>query len=630
MFTFSHAQMAVSKIGEFIVWLKYARFRPEDNRRETWPEIVQRNLDMHLKKFAKYPEICSKLRQVYKDFVLPMKIVPSARSLQYAGEPIFENNARIYNCGFTLIEDLESIDEIVFLLMSGCGIGFSVEKWVIDKLPPAQPAELTEVYVVPDTKEGWALAYRQLIGSYFGKNAKPLFDFSKIRPAGSPLKVSGGTASGPATLIKSLKSVEKILDRLKPGDKLSPLQVFDIVCHGAECVQAGGSRRSSLVCLFSNDDMDMITCKDQANIAGNEQRYWSNNPAVFYRSETTKADFDRFCEIIGKNRTGEPGIYWSNRRGTGTNPCVEVGQNDGQMCNLAEINGSTVTTQTDFEERAAAASFIATLQASYTDFHYISSRWKTTTEAEALIGVGVTGICSGPVSGLNLQKAAALVQRVNRQTAEAIGINPSPRCTLVKPAGTTSLMFGCSQGIHSWYAEQYRRRITLAHTEPVYHFLKKQCPAAVELNTAKEGYSWISFPITAPKNSIYRTEKLEDMLERVKKWNIEWVRAGSTGESLQNNVSATVYFSGDAEWTQLCNWMWENRNVYNGLAFFPTYNDTHAQKPMEDCTVEEISQMHEALKPMDLSLFKESSDNTNPLAESACTTDSCEIERRKS
>lgn len=622
--------MSLSKLSKFTAWLKYAKFLEEKGRRETWEETVWRNANMHLEKFKDMPDICAEIKRVYKDFVLPMKIVPSARSLQYAGNAIVDNPARMYNCCFVAVDSLRAFDEAIFLLMSGCGVGFSVESHVISKLPKVVvPTEQT-CHVIADTKEGWAIAFRQLIGAYFGENAKPSFDYSSIRPAGAPLKLSGGTASGPGVLKSSLESVDKILSKLKTGDSLSSLQAFDIICHGALCVAAGGSRRSSLICLFSPDDQDMLTCKEPKNIGTeNYQRYGSNNSAVFYRKSTTKAEFEKFWAYASTQKTGDPGVYWSNSKKSGTNPCVEVGLKRGQFCCLVEVNGSTVISQWDFNERCHAASFIATLQASYTDFKYIRPCWREQTEKEALIGVGVTGICSGQMASMNLVEASQVVKDTNRAIARRIGINASPRCTVVKPAGTTSLLFGCSSGIHAWHAKRYRRRITIAHVEPVYKFLKERVPDALDPKYAYPNQSWLNFPVVAPENSITREEKLEEMLARVRRWNVEWVGGGHRSGKVHNNVSATLFLE-DSDWEPLKEWMWENRNIYNGLAFFPKYDDSsHPQLPHEDCSPEEIEEMEQRLVDLDLSQFIEGENNTNFMAEAACTTESCEIPIRR-
>jgi ribonucleoside-triphosphate reductase len=633
--------MSLSKLSQFIAFLKYAKFLPSKGRRETWEETVWRNAEMHLEKFKGKPDICKEIRRVYRDFVVPMKIVPSARSLQYAGEPMFENPARMYNCCFVMMDNLRAFDEAVFLLMSGCGVGFSVEKHVIDKLPAVIVPTGQATYVIEDTKEGWANAFRELIGAYFGLNAKPSFDFSKIRPAGAPLKLSGGTASGPAALKESLRRVELILSTLKSGDRLSSLQIFDIVCLGAKCVAAGGSRRSSLICLFSPDDQELLTCKEYQNLGFdpenpdkeplNAHRFGSNNSAVFYRDTVTREQFDRFWAYASTQRTGDPGIYWSSAKGTGANPCVEVGLFSGQFCCLVEINGATITSQEDFEQRCWAASFIATLQASYTDFKYLRPLWKEVTESEALIGVGITGICSGPVNKLNLKAGSAVVKATNVAIARAIGINASPRCTVVKPAGTTSLLFGCSSGIHSWHGPRYRRRITLAHIEPVWKFLKATVPEALEPIENRDGYDWLNFPVTAPENSIYRSETLDDLLERILKWNSEWIGGGHRGGAVRNNVSATLPLR-NGDWDRLGPWMWENRNRYNGLAFFPdniAEDPSRTQWPHEDCTEDEILEMTRRLANFDLSKFIEVTDTTDFLAESACTTESCELPLRQ-
>lgn len=615
------------KISDYIAF-KYAKYLEEYGRRETWEETVERNAAMHLKKFQEYSDICEEIKWVYDNFVKPKKLVPSARSLQYAGRPIEENPARMYNCCFLAVDELRSFWDLVFLLMSGCGVGFSVEKHHIEKLPKIVRPTSEATFVVPDTKEGWADAFKELISSYFGLNPKPIFDYSLIRPAGAPLKTSGGTASGPRVLQKAMLKIDAILSQTNTGDSLTSLQCYDIICHQARCVQAGGSRRSSLICLFDPTDIALLKCKEVIT-KETKHRCASNNSAVFYRDSTTEEQFKKFWEYASTQRTGEPGIFWSNSKKTGTNPCVEVGLFRWQFCCLCDVNGSTVISQQDLEERCAAAAFIATLQASYTNFKYISPTWKEQTEKEALIGVGITGICSGPMASLDIRAAAEVVKKTNERVARRIGINISPRCTVVKPAGTTSLLFGCSSGVHPWYAQTFRRRITVTHTEPLYHHLKSQVPDALEVQEHNSAQSWLNFPAVAPPNSITRHESLKNMLDRVRRWNIEWIGGGHRSGTLHNNVSATIYLGDDEEWKTFGKWAWENRMIYNGVATFPKFISTFKQTPNEDCTWEEIEEMAERLAGLDLSQFKESQDNTNFMAEPACTSESCEIPVRQ-
>ena len=444
-------------LSEITVYMKYAKYIPELKRRETWQELVTRNMEMHIKQ---YPEIEKEIRENYM-YVYRKQVLPSMRSMQFAGKPIEISPNRIYNCAFAPIDDWRVFSEIMFLLLGGTGVGYSVQKHHVDVLPEIRKPnkERGRRWLVADSIEGWADAVKVLVKSYFFGGSKIEFDFSDIRPKGARLVTSGGKAPGAQPLKECLIKLEGILDSKENGDKLRPIEVHDMVCHIADAVLAGGIRRAALISLFSATDEEMIGCKSGAWWETNPQRGRANNSAVLMRHKITKDYFMDLWKRIEASGAGEPGIYLSNDKDWGTNPCCEIALRPFQFCNLTEVNVSNVVSQEDYEDRVRAASFIGTLQAGYTDFHYLRPIWQRTTEKDALIGISMTGIGSGAVLGLNMKSAAKVVKEENKRVAELIKINPSARTTTVKPAGTTSLTLGTSSGIHAWHNDYYIRRV---------------------------------------------------------------------------------------------------------------------------------------------------------------------------
>ena len=444
-------------LSDITVYMKYAKYIPELKRRETWQELVTRNMEMHIKQ---YPQLEKEIRENYM-YVYRKQVLPSMRSMQFAGKPIEISPNRIYNCAFAPIDDWRVFSEIMFLLLGGTGVGYSVQKHHVDTLPEIRKPnkERGRRWLVADSIEGWADAVKVLVKSYFFGGSKIEFDFSDIRPKGARLITSGGKAPGPQPLKECLIKVEGILDSKEGGERLKPIEVHDIVCHIADAVLAGGIRRAALISLFSATDEEMIGCKSGAWWETNPQRGRANNSAVLMRHKITKDYFMELWKRIEASGAGEPGIYLSNDKDWGTNPCCEIALRPFQFCNLTEVNVSNVVSQEDYEDRVRAASFIGTLQAGYTNFHYLRPIWQRTTEKDALIGISMTGIGSGAVLGLNMKSAAKVVKEENKRVAELLNINASARTTTVKPAGTTSLTLGTSSGIHAWHNEYYVRRV---------------------------------------------------------------------------------------------------------------------------------------------------------------------------
>jgi len=603
--------------------MKYAKYRPELQRRETWEELVTRNMEMHIKK---YPQLEQEIRDNYK-FVYDKKCLPSMRSMQFAGKPIEMSPNRIYNCAFAPIDDWRVFSEIMFLLLGGTGVGYSVQKHHVDALPEIRKpnADKTRRFLIGDSIEGWADSISVLVKAFFFGGSKPVFDFRDIRQKGARLITSGGKAPGPQPLKECLIKLEGILDAKKDGDKLSPLEVHDMVCHIADAVLAGGIRRAALISLFSANDEQMISCKSGAWWETNPQRGRANNSAVLMRHKITKEYFLDLWKRIEASGAGEPGIYLSNDKDWGTNPCCEIALRPFQFCNLCEVNVSDVIDQDDLNARVKAASFIGTLQAGYTDFHYLRPIWQRTTEKDALIGVSMTGIGSGAVLKLDMKEAAKVVKVENKRLAEVMGINPSARTTTVKPAGTTSLTLGTSSGIHAWHNDYYIRRVRVGKNEAIYSHLLVNHPELVEDEYFRpHDTAVIGIPQKAPSDAIFRTESPIQLLERVKKVHGEWIKPGHRTGNNSHNVSATISIR-EHEWKAVGEWMWDNKEYYNGLSVLPYDGGTYIQAPFEDCTKEKYEELMKTLTEVDLSKVIEIEDNTDLSGEVACAGGACEV-----
>jgi len=609
-------------LSEITVYMKYARFIPEKNRRETWEELVTRNKEMHQRK---YPQLKDEIENVYK-FVYDKKVLPSMRSLQFGGKPIEISPNRIYNCAYLPIDDWRAFGEVMFLLLGGTGVGYSVQKHHVEELPAIhRPKSKERRFLISDSIEGWADAVKALMKSYFTGGSSIRFDYSDIRHKGARLITSGGKAPGPEPLRICIEKIRAILDLKQDGDQLSSIEVHDIVCHIADAVLAGGIRRAALISLFSADDDDMISCKFGNWWELNPQRGRANNSAVLLRSKVTEEFFKSLWKKIELSNAGEPGIYFSNDKDWGTNPCCEIALRPFQFCNLCEVNVSDVEGQEDLEDRVRAASFIGTLQAGYTDFHYLRPIWQRTTEKDALLGVGMTGIGSGKVQKLDLKAAAKVSREENERIAGIIGINRSARTTTIKPAGTSSLTLGCSSGIHAWHNDFYLRRVRVGKNEAIYSYLAINHPELIEDEFFRpHDTAVIGVPQKAPEGAIMRTESPLQLLERVKWFNNNWIKPGHRTGMNTHNISATVSIR-EHEWDAVGNWMWENKESYNGLSVLNYDGGSYTQAPFEDITEEKYNQLMETLKDVDLSNIVEIDDNTDLSGELACAGGACEI-----
>ena len=610
-------------LSDITVHMKYARYLPKKERRETWKELVDRNKKMHIKK---YPDLKKEINRAYK-YVYDKKVLPSMRSMQFGGKPIEVAPNRIYNCAYLPIYDWRSFSETMFLLLGGTGVGYSVQKHHVEKLSEIHKpnAKRTRRYLINDSIEGWADAIKHLMRSYFQGGSRLRFDFSDIRAKGAKLVTSGGKAPGPQPLKECLLKIEGILSEKEDGDQLSTIEVHDIVCHIADAVLAGGIRRAALISLFSADDDEMLAAKTGSWWEKNPQRGRANNSVVLMRHRITKEYFIDLWNRVKASGAGEPGFYFTNDKDWGTNPCCEIALRPYQFCNLCEVNVSDVASQEDYEARVAAATFIGTLQAGYTDFHYLRDVWRRNTEKDALVGVSMTGIASGKVLGLDMKKAALVVKKENKRVASLIGIKRANRTTCVKPAGTTSLTLGTSSGIHAWHSDHYIRRLRVGKSEPIYTYLLVNHNNLVEDEYFRpHDTAIISVPQKAPDDSITRSESALQLLKRTKHVSEQWVKNGHVRGQNTHNVSATISIR-DAEWIDVGDWMWENRTSYNGLSVLPFDGGTYQQQPFEDCSKERYDALVSELETIDLTQVIELDDHTDLKSEVACGGNGCEV-----
>ena len=591
-------------LQSYTYYSRYACYNKENKRRETWFEAVDRMMDMHLRK---YPIIKDEIEWI-RPLIKEKRLLGSQRALQYGGAPIEKKNARLHNCSFSYCDRPRFFQEALWMLLCGSGVGFSVQKHHIDKLPKIKdPAtNIVETFIIPDSIEGWADALGILIATYmeskeytewYGKTVK--FDYSQIRSLGSKLSSGVGKAPGPEPLHRSLNKIRELLNKciLEGQKKLKPINAYDIVMHSADAVLSGGVRRSATICLFSIDDQEMMSAKTGNWFYDNPQRSRSNNSVMLLRQNTSKEDF---LNIIDKVREfGEPGFIWVEDLECGFNPCVEVGlyaydsenRSGWQVCNLSEINGGKIKCEEDFALAARGAAILGTLQAGYTNFEYLGSISEEIIRREALLGVSITGMMDNPdiIFDPEIQKRMAkLVVKTNKWVANKIGINQAARTTCIKPAGSTSCVLGTSSGIHPHHARRYFRRVQANAIEPVLSFFKKYNSYAVSKSvwSANNTDEIITFCIEVPdgakiKNQISAIELLEYVKETQKNWVCNGkVQELCANENLSHNVSNTINVRDD-EWDIVADYIYKNRKWFAGISLLPSSGDLdYPQAPM--------------------------------------------------
>lgn len=613
--------------SDITVFSKYAKHLPEENRREAWDEICDRKEQCLIKK---YPELEDKIIKAMK-FERQKKVLGSMRMAQFAGVPIERNNSRVYNCAYHSAKDIEFFSNTMFLLLGGSGVGYSVQNMHISQLPVIQKPLMrgdklsTRKFLVGDSIEGWSDAIKVLMNHYLKGTYRPKFDYSDIRAKGVPLITAGGHAPGPEPLRTAISKIMGIMDNKEIGSALNSVEVSDICCHIADAVYSGGIRRAAMICGFDLDDELMLGYKSGSFWDENPQRARVNVSAVCLRIDTTKEQFTKQWKFTENSGTGEPGIYWTNDYNVFTNPCCEIALKDKQFCNLTTINFSTVTSQADLEARAKTASFLGTLQAGFTDFHYLGDDWINNCEEEALIGVSVTGIADGNnYKKFDWIRTAELVVKRNQETAKLIGINSAARNTCIKPEGTTSLVCGTASGIHGRHAHYYIRRLRFEKSEPIAMYLIKHHYELVTQDLSKPTGIVVELPQKSPDRSVYRTESVFDLLERVSYFSSHWVAPGHVSGENSHNVSCTISIKPD-EWKSVGEWMWTNRGCYNGIAVLPYDGGSYVQAPFEDCSKATYERMMSSLKKVDLTQIIETKDGTEIGETIACAGGSCEI-----
>ena len=615
-------QLNDSLLNQIVTTRTYSKYYSHLGRRESLAETINRNMNMHLDRF---PKLSSDIIKAYRA-VHDLKVMPSMRALQFGGEAINKNEIRSYNCSYSPVDDPKVFSEALFLLLSGVGFGYSVQKRHVSKLPKIRLPKEEGFFVVQDSIYGWAQALDLLMKSYFYGDVRPQFDFGNIRPKGSYLVTTGAKAPGPEPLKKMIELVE---GKLKPsiGRQLKSIEVHDIVCIVSDAVLAGGIRRAALIALFDRDDMEMLKCKSGNWWETSPWRARANNSAVLPRSEVTKEEFENIFNICKNSGSGEPGFFWTNDLDWGTNPCCEIALNPNQFCNLTTINQTGIKNEKDFFNRVYAASLIGTLQASYTNFDYLRPQWQKQTEEEALLGVSFTGIADshGLVTADMLQKGSQLLLEVNEKYAKKIGINLAARTSTIKPEGNASCVFGSSSGIHARHSDYYIRRVRANKDEPMVGYLKSVIPELVEDDKFSSTGVVISIPQASPKGAITRHQETAlSLMNRALFYRKNWIEPGHRSGKNKHNVSVTISVK-ENEWDELGHALWNQRENYSGISLLPFDNGTYIQAPFEDCSKETYEEMIKLVKEVDLKQVKEDTDNTNRVEQLACFGGNCEI-----
>ena len=621
--------MSLSELKKYTFKAKYANFNKDQKRRETWVECVDRSKQMMLERYSHLHEYIEQAYTAVKN----KEILGSQRALQFAGSPILKKEARLYNCCASYADRPRFFQEAMYLLLCGCGVGFSVQKHHVAKLPNLIHTLNDYInYCIPDTIEGWADCIGILVNSYFDEGIYPefsgkriRFDYTKIRPAGAPLSYTTGKAPGPEPLKSAVERIRKILDQALQNkqENLTPIQVYDIIMHASDGVLAGGVRRSATICLFSSNDFEMISAKTGNWFNENPQRGRSNNSVVLIRDETSFEDFEKITKSI--QQCGEPGYLWVDNSEHLSNPCVEIGlfayciqdekkwedfnkkpwykldckskdaglESGWQFCNLSTINGGKSSTKEKFLEACKNAAIIGTLQAGFTNFPYLGDISEKIAKRESLLGISITGIMENLDIILNkeiLQEGVKIIKKTNENIAKLIGINPAARLTCIKPEGTASCILGTSSGIHPHHSKRYFRRVQANRLETLYNHFKNINPLAccASVWSANDTDDVITFCIEVPDG--VKTKKqipAIQLLEYVKFIQENWVIPGTTKYSinkwLTHNVSNTVHIKSD-EWEQITKFIFNNKKYFCGISLLSAAGDKdYQQAPF--CTV---------------------------------------------
>lgn len=597
-----------------------------NGRKEKVEQTINRTREMHAEKFPEYAE---EIRAAFES-VHDRRVVPSMRSMQFAGYAISRSNVRIYNCAYTPIESFKDFADAAFISMNGAGIGFSVQHRHVSKLPEITLDGQDLLCLVPDTKEGWADSILLLL-----QNPMMSFDYSQIRAKGSPLS-TGGTASGPESLQLLHELIRKIL-MFAVGRQLRPIEVHDIMCHIGDLVFCGGVRRTALISLFDVDDQDMLTCKHGEWWKDNPQRARANNSAVIHRDDPMVELRMRYVmEMCFASNAGEPGIFMTNDYDWGANPCVEIALRARQFCNLTEINLSQCDTPAKFFKAAEVAAIIGTLQATYTDFSYIDPRWKQNCEEEALLGVSITGQAEA-VDWLTedmLEEGARIMLRVNAEWAKRLGIKPAARIGCTKPSGSTSAWLGTTSGVHAAHDNYYLRRVRVDKeaNAPIVKYLtdifglsEPMTEGVVERDAYSNDVVVVTVPI-CKRHAVKRHEESAiQLMERAKRVYDHWIVPSHRAGANYHNVSLTVNYKPE-EKQNVMDWIVANRSSFTGVSLLPFDGSSYIQMPFESITEDKFWQWaYRYPRGIDLFALDYSGTRDARKGEAACAGGACEI-----
>ncbi len=624
----------MNNFQKFIAVSRYARWLDDKNRRETWQETVDRYWDYMTAQFPDLLEVPD-----IKDAIYNLEVMPSMRLLMTAGPACDRDNTCGYNCSYMAIEGLESFYELMFILMNGTGTGFSVELGYVSELPTV-PSEMVrsedKVIVVEDSKEGWSLAFKELLSSLY-EGIHPTWDISKIRPAGARLKTFGGRASGPGPLEDVFRFTTNLAYKAK-GRKLTTSECHDLCCVIARSVIVGGVRRAAMLSLSDLNDTTMARAKTGTWWEVAPHRALANNSAV-YDGRPSLGSFLREWSDLYDSHAGERGIF--NRAGAyahaeksgrelykfGLNPCAEILLRSKQFCNLTEVVIDSEDKVSDIKRKVEYATILGTCQAAMTFFPFLSEGWKKNCEEERLLGVSMTGIYDNPLmwgkGGLGklahrLERWKAHSHKVNMEWADKIGINPAAAITCVKPSGTVSCLCDTASGIHPRYAEQFIRRVRIDKKDPLYMLMKDQGVPVEDCVMNPESTAVFSFPMSAPKGS--KTTQDVTSLEHLELWRVykkHWT---------DHNPSITVSYTDD-EFLDIGRWVWENFDDVQGISFLPKVEHIYKQAPFEEVSKEQVIEAEKNQPEIDFSELHvyELKDTTVGSQTLACSGNSCEL-----
>lgn len=626
-----------NQLAEFVFYRTYARWVPLEDRRETWIDTVDRYMGFMKKNLGK--KLSEKEYVEVRTAILKQEAMPSMRLMQFAGKPAEETNVCAYNCSFIAPSKLRDFGEIMYILMCGTGLGFSVETKSVQSLPQIneQTGEKLKKHVVLDSKEGWADSLVHGLETWYaGKDVE--FDYSTVRPAGARLKTFGGRASGPDPL-RAVHDFARAIILKKQGRRLSNLEVHDLICKIGEVVVSGGVRRSALISLSDLDDGDLRDAKKGQFYFTHPQRSMANNSAVYMSRPTNTEFLDEWVALM-KSGSGERGIF---NRGSlkdtlperrmkvlkgyigalGTNPCGEIILQSKQFCNLSEIVARAEDTEATLMKKVRIATILGTYQSTLTNFRYLSKEWTQNCETERLLGVSITGQWDSDVARKPaiLRKLRDESVKINKLYAKKFGVPQSTAITCVKPSGTLSQLVDSSSGMHPRHAAYYIRRVRISATDPLFKMMKDQgVPYHPEVGQSFESANTfvLEFPVKAPGGSIFRNDM--SALEQLEHW--KEVKINFT----EHNPSVTVSV-GEEEWLAVGNWVYENWNIVGGLSFLPRDNHVYQLAPYETCTKERYEELAQKMGKVDFSkiVLYEKQDETDVKKELACVSGVCEI-----